>query len=68
MDQTDVTDLIERIRREFVALPGLRLTVPQAARLLDTSSDVCRSILETLVGSHFLEWRHDGLVARADLR
>jgi hypothetical protein len=62
----DFSTLEQRARGEFLEMPGLQLTIPQAARLwgLDTSS--CHRVVTALVGSAFLRWTRDGKVARAD--
>ena len=59
--------LIHRIRREYVAMPGLRLTLGQAQRLWTIDRDTCSSALSTLVRSKFLVVTRDGSYARADL-
>ena len=48
--------LYRRIHAEFEEMPGLRLTVAQAARLFDLDASRCEQVLETLV--------HDGDLAR----
>jgi hypothetical protein len=58
--------LVERARGEFLEMPGLRLTIPQAARLWGLDTDSCSRIIETLVGLSFLRWTPDGNVARVD--
>ena len=47
-------ELKARARSEFLEMPGLRLTVPQAARLCAASGDDCRRVLEELVADGFL--------------
>ena len=42
-------DVITRIRTEYQDLPGLRLTLPQAARLFDLDMASCAKVMETLV-------------------
>ena len=37
-----------RVRGEYVEMPGLRLTVPQAARLFGIAPDVAHAVLEIL--------------------
>ena len=58
--------LVERARGEFLEMPGLRLTVPQAARLWGLDADSCSRIFDALVGASFLRWTADGNVARVD--
>jgi Fic family protein len=43
-----------RIRHEFLEMPGLVLTVPQAARLYGLSASHARAMLDTLVAEGFL--------------
>lgn len=37
-----------RVRGEFTEMPGLRLSVRQAARLFGVTSDIARSVLDEL--------------------
>jgi hypothetical protein len=48
------TALSERIRHEFVDLPGLKLTMAQACRLWSADETVCRDALATLIDEGFL--------------
>jgi len=43
--------LCERLRGEYLEMPGLRLTVAQAARLLNLDADHCSAVLHALVRS-----------------
>jgi len=52
--------LVHRIRAEFLEMPGLRLTVTQAARLFGASEEVCAGILSALSGEGFLRCTTDG--------
>jgi hypothetical protein len=45
---------IERIRAEFMEMPGLALTVEQAARLWSLDMTFCRAVLGALEESRFL--------------
>ena len=58
--------LVERARGEFLEMPGLRLTAPQAARLWGLEREKCDSVIAALVRSSFLRWTRDGNVTRAD--
>ena len=58
--------LVERARNEFMEMPGLQLTVPQAARLWGLDTSACYHVISTLVGSAFLRWTRDGKVVRAE--
>lgn len=53
-----VPDLCTRIKNEYLEMPGLILTLPQAARLWDVDPLSCTCALDRLVGSGFL--RRDG--------
>ena len=48
---TDDTQLCRRIHAEFREMPGLRLTLPQAARLFSLEPDRCERVLAALVES-----------------
>ena len=57
--------LLDRIRAEYLEMPGLRLTTTQAARLWGVEAADCRVALDALVESRFLLARHDGSYVRA---
>ena len=42
-------ELCARVQAEFVEMPGLRLTLAQAARLFSIESNQCQRVLDTLV-------------------
>jgi hypothetical protein len=54
-----------RIRHEFLALPGMCFTIPQAARLLGVSLGHAGEMLETLEQEGFLIRMPDGMYRRA---
>jgi hypothetical protein len=56
--------LLQRIRREYEELPGLRLTRWQAQRLWRLDPAECELVLRTLVRSTFLSESRDGTFAR----
>jgi len=56
--------LIDRVRAEFVEMPGLELTLPQAARLWNLSPEDCRSVLDVLTNAGFLRWTTGRTVVR----
>jgi hypothetical protein len=58
--------LVRRVRGEFLEMPGLSLTIPQAQRLWGLREDVCRKVVETLVVRDFLRYTRDGTIARTD--
>lgn len=51
----DIAGHLARIRGEFLEMPGLRLTLAQARRLLGLDQEVCRCLLEMLVDLKFLQ-------------
>lgn len=57
-------DLLQRIRGEYVEMPGLRLTAEQARRLWALDIGTCRSLLDTLVEAKFLVRSRDGKYCR----
>ena len=61
--------LLLRIRAEYEDMPGLCLTLRQAARLWDLDPAVCERLLEALVAQGVLRQGRSGyLLARAGLR
>jgi len=54
-------DMLQRVRAEFLEMPGLRLTREQARRLWAVDEALCDAILATLVETRFLV--HSGHVA-----
>jgi hypothetical protein len=58
--------LLQRIRLEYDALPGLRLTRWQAQRLWRLDPNECEIVLASLVRSTFLTEGRDGTFARRE--
>jgi len=48
------TDLKALIRAEYLEMPGMRLTLAQAARLWNVDRDTCFSTLASLIDTGFL--------------
>ena len=48
--------LVDRVRSEFIEMPGLELTMPQAMRLWNLDGDNCGSVIAALVNVGFLRW------------
>ena len=61
-----MNELVGRIRTEFLEMPGLRLTLTQAARLWGLDEGACRLVIDVLVGSSFLRWTPAGTLARME--
>lgn len=58
------TTTVNRVRSEFVEMPGLELTVPQAVRLWSLGHDDCRFVIDALVDEGFLKWTSRRTVIR----
>jgi len=56
--------IVERLRAEFLEMPGLRLTAQQVHRLCGVDQDACRAVLDVLVREKFLCAKPDGTYAR----
>jgi hypothetical protein len=54
-----------RIRAEFMEMPGMRLTPEQVERLSGVVKSVCRLVLDDLVRAGFLSVGVDGTYARS---
>lgn len=51
---TMLADAVQRARAEFLEMPGLRLTLAQAARLWAVDAALCDEVLASLVDTRFL--------------
>jgi hypothetical protein len=63
---SDTDDVLRRVQGEFLEMPGLRLTEPQARRLWNLDQQSCESLLGALVEEKFLFRTRDGAFMRAD--
>lgn len=59
-----IDDIVQRLRGEYLEMPGLRLTPGQVQRLCGIDSRVCQSVLDALVNAKFLVTSPDGHYAR----
>jgi hypothetical protein len=57
-------ELIQRVRSEYLEMPGLQLSVPQACRLWGLDADTCGTVMDQLVQSKFLYRTRAGGFAR----
>jgi hypothetical protein len=57
--------LVNRVRGEFIEMPGLDLTMAQAERLWGLDNTACRHVVEALVATSFLRWTPAGKIVRA---
>ena len=66
MSPMELHKVVERVRGEFLEMPGLRLTLPQAARLWGLDVPSCEEVLDVLVRAAFLRRTASGAVTRAE--
>jgi hypothetical protein len=59
-------DLQWRIRGEYLEMPGLRLSLDQAARLWALDRGACGQVLDVLVDANFLQRDAMGRYIRRD--
>ena len=57
-------NLLNRVRSEFIEMPGLRLRIDQAQRLWNLDRAICESVLRSLVEAKFLRCFENDLYAR----
>jgi hypothetical protein len=60
------THLLNQVKGEYIEMPGLRLTLAQAARLWQLDAMTCRVVLRTLVEAGFLRESTRGGFQRSD--
>ena len=58
-------ELLRRIRAEYLEMPGLRLTAPQAQRLFGLDSETWDAVSAALLDAKFLSHTHNGVFAMA---
>ena len=56
--------ILERIRAEYVEMPGMSLRLDQLARLSGVEASVCKRVLDALIETKFLHLKGDGAYAR----
>jgi hypothetical protein len=59
-------DVLRRVQGEFLEMPGLRLTEPQARRLWGLDAVSCGALLSALVDANFLFRTRDGAFMRVE--
>jgi hypothetical protein len=59
-------EVVQRVRGEFLEMPGLRLTPQQARRLWRLDESACEKVLGALVADRFLARTRDGAFVRHD--
>jgi hypothetical protein len=60
MSASPTERLFERVRAEYLEMPGLRLTCEQVQRLCGIERTVCQMVLNALVDERFLCVKPDG--------
>jgi len=63
---TSIGDLVDRIRAEFLEMPGLRLTLPQAQRFWGLDETTSAALLGALIDGRFLRRTASGTYIRAE--
>jgi len=58
--------IIERVRGEFLEMPGMQLTTAQAARLFGIDATDCKHVIDVLVKASFLRWTPAGTIVRGE--
>ena len=58
--------IIERVRAEFLEMPGLQLTTAQAARLFGLDRAACQQVIDVLVKASVLRWTPAGTIVRRE--
>ncbi len=58
-------DVIDRLRSEYLEMPGLRLKSAQVQRLCGIEGTICQLVLDSLVKNQFLTVDSDGVYARS---
>ena len=62
-----ITPLVNRVRGEFLEMPGLRLTPAQASRLWAIDRHTSEGILDALASAGFLLKNRNGAYMRASV-
>ena len=60
-------DWVELMRAEYLEMPGLALTKPQASRLWGFDPDTCDVLLDEMVNAKFLRKTPQNLYVRSDV-
>ena len=61
-----IDDVLRRVQGEFLEMPGLRLTEPQARRLWGLDAASCQMLLSELIDAQFLFRTRDGAFMRVE--
>jgi len=66
MSPTEINMAVDRVRGEFTEMPGLRLSIPQAARLWGLDQAACHVVIDALEHRGFVRRTSTGLVVKAE--
>ena len=61
-----IDEVFNRVQGEFLEMPGLRLTEPQARRLWGLDAVSCAALLDALIEAKFLFRTRDGAFMRVE--
>jgi hypothetical protein len=61
---SDLREMTRRIKAEYLEMPGLHLTRPQARRIWNLDDTDCDAVLRALVDAKFLRRTPDGAFVR----
>jgi hypothetical protein len=64
MSASPAERFLQRVRAEYLEMPGLRLTREQVERLCGVEHAVCQAVLDALVEAKFLCVKGDGAYGR----
>jgi len=67
-DTTPTRNWLQLIRAEYLEIPGLKLTKPQAQRLWGLEAHVCDALLDALLAARFLAKTPSNSYVLADWR
>lgn len=57
--------VLQRVRAEYLEMPGMRLRIDQVQRLCGVDASVCKLVLDSLVAMKFLSVNADGTYVRS---
>jgi len=65
MPELELTSILRRVRVEYDEMPGLVLTIPQAARLWRVEKSLVEHVMLSLVAADYLRQSPRGFVRRS---
>jgi hypothetical protein len=64
MSEVELTSIVRKVRLEYEEMPGLVLTIPQAARLWRLDPNVAQHVMSALVDADYLCLGRSGFIRR----